>query len=601
MPTLRIKGIVHYRKNLKFNISNSSGSEFFFEHGYISESGFSSQPDSFYSFYIGANRRSGEVLVHTNLRPKPHFSSMQDFRIALRESSLSQLKIGIWFDENSDTCVLAREAFGTVPLFYIHIPDVLFAFATSMTDLLDKPELKDFVAVNARKVASHVAYNHLDSGTDASSTFFSNIKSCLPGHMVTASRQDLTLSTYTAFDPSKWSGMKTAAEYGDAVLGSFRKSMLRVSGTEPMVVGSHLSGGLDSSSISSLFRHLYPTRPLHTFHIGANHTASDESGYAAQVAGHIGSIHHVVEQSTEEIRMLRLSTELYGQPETSFLSPASNLHTIGQARDFGCDILLNGHGGDSIIGNGLDLLEQSFKEKNWALTGELLRKRVSYAGLALLYPKWNKLSFRQKYHLILQNFLYTRLAAFRSLPASELFQLFREVSSELNISYFYFAKRASKSFLLRMFGENFHRQSSLAREEYTAESGHATEPNFPKSLLGDLPAEYQDLFEEVFHPQVMRGQEQFFALSDHFGLSNRSPYLDKEMFELCLAVPHSIKFGDGIGRAHLRDAMKGILLEEIRCRGTKSSLSSPDGENMTIRLLDQGRILFRMDWMYGSM
>jgi asparagine synthase (glutamine-hydrolysing) len=63
--------------------------------------------------------------------------------------------------------------------------------------------------------------------------------------------------------------------------------------------------------------------------------------------------------------------------------------------------------------------------------------------------------------------------------------------------------------------------------------------------------------------------EQVDGMSVALGIEPRHPFLDKRVVELCLAVPAHLKFCNGLGRGVMRWAMKDILPEEVRRRGSK--------------------------------
>ena len=58
------------------------------------------------------------------------------------------------------------------------------------------------------------------------------------------------------------------------------------------------------------------------------------------------------------------------------------------------------------------------------------------------------------------------------------------------------------------------------------------------------------------------------------GIEPRHPFLDKRLVELCLAVPGHLKYGGGLGRGVMREAMKKILPEAVRLRQSKIDFSS---------------------------
>ena len=84
----------------------------------------------------------------------------------------------------------------------------------------------------------------------------------------------------------------TPEQYAEGFLERFRTAVsARVDGGESLAVA--LSGGLDSSAITALI-HGYTGNRLETFSIAFADEAFDESGFQRQMAGHLGTRHHLI-------------------------------------------------------------------------------------------------------------------------------------------------------------------------------------------------------------------------------------------------------------------------------------------------------------------
>ena len=70
-----------------------------------------------------------------------------------------------------------------------------------------------------------------------------------------------------------------------------------------------------------------------------------------------------------------------------------------------------------------------------------------------------------------------------------------------------------------------------------------------------------------------------------FALEPRYPFLDRRLIELCVALPPEQKLRGGWTRAVVRQAMDGLLPEEVRWRAGKADLSP----NFMRQLLDRDR------------
>ena len=73
----------------------------------------------------------------------------------------------------------------------------------------------------------------------------------------------------------------------------------------------------------------------------------------------------------------------------------------------------------------------------------------------------------------------------------------------------------------------------------------------------------------VTWPGVAKGFETLRQLAQHAGLEQLFPFYDRRVVTYALAIPEREKLKRGQSRAILRDAMSGILPEEVRRRPTK--------------------------------
>jgi asparagine synthase (glutamine-hydrolysing) len=180
------------------------------------------------------------------------------------------------------------------------------------------------------------------SSTD--STFFSDIKSLLPGHSLLASRFDTPRITC-------WYKMSVLPEPIRPIPDLLRDSIsLRLRSDVP--VGSCLSGGLDSSAIviiaSSINRDNF-SGSLNCFHARSSDPEVDESSYASLVANYSGSFLNICTPSAEQFwshlpEICRIQDEPFGSP-----SICMQHFVMQHARHIGCPVMLDGQGADEIL------------------------------------------------------------------------------------------------------------------------------------------------------------------------------------------------------------------------------------------------------------
>ena len=112
-------------------------------------------------------------------------------------------------------------------------------------------------------------------------------------------------------------------------------------------LGVFLSGGVDSSAVAALASAAEPGA-IHTFTIGFEESALDESQYAARVAAAIGSRHtNVTLREQDFLRQLPDALSAIDQPTFDAL----NTYFVSRAaREAGMTVALAGTGGDELFG-----------------------------------------------------------------------------------------------------------------------------------------------------------------------------------------------------------------------------------------------------------
>lgn len=137
--------------------------------------------------------------------------------------------------------------------------------------------------------------------------------------------------------------------------------------------GALLSGGLDSSLIAAIANN---KAPLHTFSVGyEGYEQYDERPYAAEVAKHIGSIHHAYSFTKEHF--LETIEEIVDTLDEPLADPAQIplFYLMKQIQKEGVKVVLTGDGSDELFlgyrtyKEYLDIEQLSqLKHKNWLKT-----------------------------------------------------------------------------------------------------------------------------------------------------------------------------------------------------------------------------------------
>jgi asparagine synthase (glutamine-hydrolysing) len=95
------------------------------------------------------------------------------------------------------------------------------------------------------------------------------------------------------------------------------------------------------------------------------------------------------------------------------------------------------------------------------------------------------------------------------------------------------------------------------------------ERDFADSLLRNR------MLNEMFHESVPVILHEDDLNAMYYSIENRSPYLDRELFEFCYRIPSKHLIRDGLAKAVLRDAMQGIVPQRILDNPRKVGFNAP--------------------------
>jgi len=83
------------------------------------------------------------------------------------------------------------------------------------------------------------------------------------------------------------------------------------------------------------------------------------------------------------------------------------------------------------------------------------------------------------------------------------------------------------------------------------------------------------MLNELFHESVPVILHEDDLNAMYFSLENRSPFLDRNLFEFCYRIPSRYLMRDGLAKVVLRDAMSGIAPEQILVNPRKVGFNAP--------------------------
>lgn len=437
---------------------------------------------------------------------------------------------GLW-DEKEQVLFCARDRFGIKPFYYTVVEDQLY-FASEVKALL--PFVKQ-IETDLQGFKDYLIFQFCMAGK----TLFKGIYELLPGHYLRIEKGSVEIKRY--WEVYYRLDFDHTAKYFEERIQSLLSESTDLHLRSDVPVGVYLSGGLDSSIISSLASHKLDGN-LQAFHGKFSESQEfDESRYAREMADAFGFGLHEIDMTAEDF-ISNIRKVIYHMDYPAGGPGSFPQYMVSEYASRHRKVLLGGQGGDEIFGGYTRYLiayfEQCIKS---AIDGTMQNG-----------------NFIVTYESIIPNL--TALQNYKPL----LKEFWREgLFEEMDRRYFRLINRAS-----------------LIQDEINWEA-----------LQGYSPFE---TFRTIFHGSNV-GKESYFDLMTHFdfktllpallqvedrvsmahGIESRVPFLDHPLVEFTATIPANIKFRDGTMKQVLKTAMHSILPGGILNRRDKMGFPVP--------------------------
>jgi asparagine synthase (glutamine-hydrolysing) len=423
------------------------------------------------------------------------------------EKTLSKL-IGMFaialFDKHQQRLYLIRDRVGIKPLYWTHQKGE-FAFAS---------ELKGFAPHLKQKESNKALIQFMSFGyAPSNNSYYEDIYKLEAGHLLIFDGNNIQKKRYWSL-PSH----KIEISYEEAVAKTERliRSSIKYRLLSDVEVGSFLSGGIDSSLVSSIMQQS-TTQQIKTFTIGFEEKNYNEAGFAKEVATHIGSDHHEYIFKVEDVIALMDDMDrYYDEP----FGDASALPTmlLSKFTKEKVTVALSGDGGDELF---LGYDRYFFTQKYHKMFGRMpqfSRNILAYLGEVSNQDRLEKIAYPLR-HPTKEN-LYSVIASYTK--PWEMESLF------------------SPEFVR----ESFRNPSYMAFQEI-AEFNHLdTIDNFAKiDFHRYLP---DDILTKVDRASMK------------YALEARVPLLDHRIVEFAYSLPTEIKLKNGA-----KSILKDILYKQV--------------------------------------
>lgn len=423
----------------------------------------------------------------------------------------------IW-DPHKREVFCARDRFGEKPFYYYRGDDFL-AFASEIKSLVAGRIFNPEPDPNA--IYGYLANREMDSTAE---TLFKNVHSLPAAHALeySAATGSLKIWKYWDIDPAKETHLPTDEDYALRFLELLTDSV-RIRLRSDVPLGSSLSGGLDSSTVVGLIARLGAAQGQATFSARFADPRFDEGRYIEKVVAHAHAAAHEVYPDPTRVPD-EIETLTWHQDHPFYSSSIyAQWCVMRLAREADVTVLLDGQGADETLAGYHEFFSaaycQQLKDLKILQAASSVRRYTADHGTAAL-----SLIFRSLLPAPIRS-AATRLARPRAIP--------------------------------REFASRYSRPPARLRTDFRHSLQHSLYNSLTQTVLPQL-LRYADRNSMAFSREV------------------RLPFLDHRVVEFLFAIPAEQKIAGSTTKIVLRNAIRGVVPEEIRTRKDKLGFAPPE-------------------------
>lgn len=435
-------------------------------------------------------------------------------------------------DKKNNILFGARDRLGEKPLYYYHDHDN-FIFASEIKAILESGAVK--AEMSPESLHDYLTFQfYLEDNT-----LFQNIQKIKPGHYFVLKENSLQLTVKEYWDVSYETDEEEKSEeyYIDKLRALINDSIgLRLRADVPL--GSHLSGGIDSSAVAAMNAMHLDGMQLQTFTgTFAEGAAYDETAYAKEVAKSINSVYNeIVIKDSDFLESIEDIVWYMDEPQAG--PGVFSQYQVAKFAKNKVKVVLGGQGGDeTFIGYTRYLI--AYYEK-------MLKRNIQESG-----PYYQKILSDMTPNLYQMNGYEPMMQVFFAEglfqdDAQRYFRMTNRFASHEDIF--------SKDFLNADY-DAFGRFDKIFSKHNT-------------SIVNKMS--YFDL--KTFLPSLLHVEDR---TSMAHGLESRVPLLDHRIIEFAAKIPAHIKFKDGINKYLPKKIFRNMVPDSVLDRKDKKGFPTP--------------------------
>jgi len=440
-------------------------------------------------------------------------------------NSLNGSFVIIIFNKISKKLICCSDHIRSKPLYY-HLSENYFIFSNEIS--LISRFITHKLKVNKARVRDHLITLY----GEKNETFYEEIYKLNRSEIVEVSNKKITSENYFLLNPYHVSKFSTLEECANTFEELFNEVIEdQIYGLER--VGSKLSGGVDSSGITSLLAKNFNINLMAYSAYFNNldhhdHQKTDESKYIEAVLKKYSIKSVEIYLDAASINPLNYINEYFSQA-TPHLNRYFEVEILKKAKACNEKVLFDGFDGDSVLSYGF---EYFFELGNKFKLTELFKQ-------AKAFHRNKSHFFILKHYVLKQHIPYI----------SNLYYLLRQ-NLQINLRHGLVSK-SSENYKFKDISENLIDYRNKKNIE-PVQKYHLRTLEWP---VWDLGLECAD-------------QDQ-----NYTGVEERYPFFDKRIMEFCLSIPGKFRIKNGINRYYYREALKSYLPAICKNRTTKANIS----------------------------
>lgn len=456
---------------------------------------------------------NGEIYNYVELREelkkkKHKFTTSSDTEVLvhgyeewgheLTKKLRGMFAFAIW-NKTAKELYLARDGWGIKPLYYYENNNTLM-FASEIKAFLDHPDFKK--EFNEEILSAYLCFN----STPTEETFFKGVYRLEPGHQMIYKNGKKTIERFfkLEFEETEQDTEKIVEDIGNAMVDSVKHHEIA-----DVEVGSFLSSGIDSSYLVSV------SRPDKTYTVGYDNPKYDEISYAEDLAKKLG-ITNKSKKITKEEYMEAFPNIMYHMDEPLADPSAIALYFVAQIASEDVKVVMSGEGADELFG-GYNTYKEEIDQAWYMKIPYPIRRTAS--AIAGLFPEVRGFNFVYRRGRKLKDYNIGLGRIFRDEEAMKIVKCPNQIHTRDIVAPFY---------------EEYKDNSNMVQRQVI---------DFYFWLV-------RDFLHAVDRNTMM------------FGLEARTPFLDKEVYEVARKLPVSAKINKETTKPALRAAAKKVIPNE---------------------------------------